>query len=225
MVLGLAFGIYSCSKKQASTEISKKEYSGEELFRGIFFLEGEVAGRIPSYQLVLQNKEVKENLEHQESINFKTEITQILLQENSTLFSNLQASIYLKDRYAITQNIKEINMHIKNIMESNTSLLGKNIDFTSNDITKLKKDGSVLENSDMSRLNNRCGFAVFCVAYAGFAVHNAAVVTTFTLAAVGAVVWGGVYLWEATYSRDFDVQNSSFKLESFVDEIVIAIHQ
>ena len=28
MVLGLAFGIYSCSKKRVSTDVSKKEYSG-----------------------------------------------------------------------------------------------------------------------------------------------------------------------------------------------------
>ena len=47
-----SLGVYSCNKKEmaAGADLVKKEYSGEDLFRGIFFGEGEIGQKIEIYK-------------------------------------------------------------------------------------------------------------------------------------------------------------------------------
>ena len=47
-ILFTSLSVYSCNKKEIhpTQNSEKKEYSGEELFRGIFFGEGEVIEKI-----------------------------------------------------------------------------------------------------------------------------------------------------------------------------------
>lgn len=47
----------SCTKETIETQESEiKTYTGEDLFRGIFLMEGEVAEKIPSYSRFLEEK-------------------------------------------------------------------------------------------------------------------------------------------------------------------------
>jgi hypothetical protein len=187
-------------------------------------LEGEVAEKIFSYQEILKNDQFRENLQNSTSVLFQQEITDALLKENPLVFEKLKTSIMTKDRWEVIAQIKNINAKINAVMQNKAVAEKINLS-SSRDITKLKEGGSILENADMSRIDNRCGFAVFCVAYAAAAVHNAVVITTFGFAAIAGAIWGGVYLWETTYSRDSQIQGgSNFQLESFIEEIMNSVH-
>ena len=113
-----SLGVYSCNKKEmaAGADLVKKEYSGEELFRGIFFVEGEVASRINFFELSYENIQ---DLSEDKKISYHQYVDLVVEKihiEYPTLLSNLQDVVKSKDLLQIEKIYQDTREKVEFLM-------------------------------------------------------------------------------------------------------------
>lgn len=116
-LLGIgAATIISCQKEEVNVETTdsshENRYSGEELFRGIFLMDGEVAEKIPSYSQEVEKIkrfEATQSIDRSEQDSLEAEFESQLIEEIDLLdpnyFDNLSDAIDSGNPYLINQEI------------------------------------------------------------------------------------------------------------------------
>ena len=111
-LIGLIYLSTGCTKEQilnSKTDSSEIKYSGEELYKGIFFAKGEVAEVVPaiknsiSYFQVQQLTEKTAKAMDNNMINVMEEIDR----KNPTFFDEFKKSIATKDHLIIEESLKD----------------------------------------------------------------------------------------------------------------------
>lgn len=99
--LSLAVGmtvIYSSCKRDSSDIVSKSEFSGEQYFSGLVFVEGPVAQKIPEYRdITSMVHAIGGEPGNQKITNFETSIISEIRQKNPGYFEKFKLDILSKD--------------------------------------------------------------------------------------------------------------------------------
>jgi hypothetical protein len=236
----------SCGQFEPAQE-SVPDFSGEEIFAGVFFSSGEFAKKIPSYR---DNVNALETMNPEQKAAYDKSLAELLnaiKTKNPEFFTYFKTSVMSKDHQVIEKAIinggKEIYANIK-ILYPNFEQLFERIesDYKSGEIVtdgkvdkkkiETKKDeyfGLVKENMISSKSGKQelvpCTFALVCVAYFVLAVHNQ-VALTFNVAAaltvavaVAATVTVAVTEEEAARTGVANGDSDLLALEILVDEL------
>ena len=118
VLLGIVFTVFSCNKKEANatTNTIKKEYSGEELFRGIFFVEGEVAHKINFFEVSYEHLE---SLPEDKKLAYRQYVDVVVNtidSEYPTLFSELQTIVQSKNLSKIEKIYQDTREKVEELM-------------------------------------------------------------------------------------------------------------
>lgn len=215
----LVFVMVSCYQDD---EVAKQDYSGEEMFRGIFFLQGDVIHQLESLhadsdKLKISQKSNPESIEY-----FEDFVDEIVLQIESLdpdYFNNFKKQVESKNYYSIelalsngTNMIKAAGLKsekLSSVFRLMTEFEDKKVDFQTASIKKLdfknpedvSKLKSILKNDysidlDDEQYSVACvPVAAVCVVYAAAAVVSIAAVAYTAVAAINAAAWVTVYAW------------------------------
>jgi len=133
-MLTLSFSFTSCTKNEEKVVVDKslkkrgKDYSAEETFRAIFFLQGELVDQVPSlYNLKVNSEILRENVIYVASkdtslsaeeiegfYNILDSLSDSIVEEikllNPDIFYELKYSIENKEPEAVTEKLKECSL-------------------------------------------------------------------------------------------------------------------
>lgn len=203
-------GLGSCDDKMGG--INKTEYSGEELFRGLFFLEGEVAKKIPFFDPIISYYEnsIKENpnlaVEKSRQVN-KT--VQKVNEINPYFFDQLKKEIESKDFNRVRKILEKgalmckagivINelyssheKEIKEFFSKNTNTYDfnseKDMQKFLTDTEKLVKDSNLFKEIGAKTNDRQMAFAAFVTVAVAVVIWEVAVVVNVVAAINGVVI-------------------------------------
>lgn len=208
---------------------SEKKYSGEELFKSIFFGQGEFAKNISLYNDVeKQFKEGKLN-DSDFQLRFNNFVNK-LNKYNPNFFKNFQENIYSGNPLIVQNALKTGSIEIYNNLNIISPELTKAISHLESD-PKLKKildknkntltpEELVYQNTQIQNYLEEispCGPTV-CVFYFAFAIHNT----------IGATANIGIYLaikfWGPKLSSaNMSSNEDNLKNEILISDIVLAV--
>ncbi len=202
--LALGMTLYSCQTGEATL---KKNFSGEELFNGIFFGQGEVATLIPEISNQVNMADVLTTDELEEVANVRQDLTAALKVQNPNFFNEFKSAIQSGNHLRIQETLRQTSelifqgiMDISNVQTSKTkeqiaSELGKAVNLdelkTSNgkfDRTKINNQLSKIklfsdDDSNMGRAQQATCVAVAAVLVLAVAAAAAVIVFIFWIAA------------------------------------------
>lgn len=240
MSILLIQGFYSCSSDDNAT-ISKAELSalkGEEIFKGIFFLEG----NLPSEVKFLNKKlEVANEINMTEDVSkAKSQIIEEIIlgikEVNPNYFSDLKRSFDSKNNYALNDNIKKgADLLYVGLLKSDkmTELtpefkkLFEKLDMDSYDFQNKTELNRFLNDVNTLAENDNEVEAMFVAAVIAVVAVIAAVTVAVGVSWVGAVQVGGYFLaWVKTIGHKEKIQQSiinDFDSELLTRDLINAI--
>lgn len=239
-LLVFSFLFTSCNYSDDSlfTSNDYNKFSGKELYKSIFFANGEFAKKIDSYKsnvTAFNNMTVEQKNEFNK--NFSLLVDKIE-ENNPSFFENFKSNLLSKDHQkvqnAIIEGGKKMYESLEIIYPNIDNLYQKfETDYLSGDI--LNEEGEIdiekiedkkdeyaeilnhnMISSDSEVAAAPCSWAVVCVAYFVLAVHNTAAVTALVVAVAAVKIKVGVEVGLAGKSSDSDL----LEFEMLVDEIV-----
>lgn len=215
----MMFTVASCSQDD---EVVRKNHTGEELFRGVFFLQGEVPDDLESLKANVDQLRIAQKANPESVKFFEDFVDEIVLQTrllDPGYFDNFKAQLESDNYYSIELALSNGRNMIKaaglkseklsGIFRLMTDIENKQVDFAKENIEKLdlenpddvaklksilKKDYSI--DLDDEQYNVAClPVAAVCVVYAAAAVVSIAAVAYTAVAAVNAAAVATVYAW------------------------------
>lgn len=201
-------GFYSCSSEEENPLINSTDLSaltGENVFKGIFFLEG----NLPSQVKFLNKKlEVASEIDMPEDVSeAKTQIISEIIsginQVNPTYFSDLKQSLHLKDNYALNENIKKgadllyvglLKSKKMSEMTPEFKQLFEKLDMNSYDFQNKTELNRFLKDVNALAKDSNKVQAIFVAAVVAVVAVIAAVTVAVGVSWIGAVQVGGVVL-------------------------------
>ncbi|MCD9618827.1 hypothetical protein [Chryseobacterium gleum] len=231
--------------EKGSNGLSSKmaqEYSGEELFEGIFFAYGDFAKNIPSHKEIVEKINAapadQKELFNERFSNFVKSVKT----KDADYFDNFKKDILSADNSNIQNAIKNGSIHIYENVAVILPEFQPIMDKLEQDeeLQNMVAEGGEISQEDLNNLNVKyqkflaenydvemtpCSWAVACFYYAALAVHNTVAVTA-NLAIAGAVAiylgvtWWGPKLTSPKKGKSLSVMNEDYlKFELFVQEI------
>lgn len=221
---------------KGSSDIEK--LTGEEIFRGIYFFEGDVPDMIPSMdsastKAFIENldQDIKDNL-----ADFKQELVTKIQANNSTFFNDFKRDITSGNHFKIKEALDKSMFEYEKVIMSYSEINDVVDEFENSNIqyedfidsngefdTELYKSTLADLFGDYNGGNTSELF--FCAAIVAAVV----VIIYYGAAIFGAVgVVGGIYLWVAAgqylafaqhYSEIYSSNKNQLKVEVFIDEI------
>ncbi|MEM0941856.1 MAG: hypothetical protein AAF600_18015 [Bacteroidota bacterium] len=200
----------------------KKDFTGEEMFRGIFFLQGDVVNHLESLHADLDKLKVSQKANPESVEYFESFVDEIVAQIellDPDYFDNFKSQFESNNYYSIelalsngTSMIKAAGLkseELSGVFRLMLEIENKKVDFESEDMKKLDfknqedvaKLKSILKNDysidlDDEQYSVACvPVAAVCVVYAAAAVVSVAAVAYTAVAAVNATAWVTVYAW------------------------------
>lgn len=240
LVLLSSFIFVNCSQQDDNINTSNKDnnsilqrsgkiYSGEELFKSIFFGQGEFAKNISLYNDVVKEFEEGKLNDSDFKLRFNNFVKKVN-EYNPNFFKNFQQNIYSGDPLIVQNALKTGSIEIYNNLSIISPELTNAISSLESD-PKLKeildKNADTLTPEEQNYLNTQfesymkqlipCGPTV-CVAYFALAIHNT----------VGATVNIGIYLAIKFWGPKLDSAKMSssdddLKNEILINDIVLAV--
>lgn len=238
------FIFFSCYNDD-ETAIVKKEYSGEELFRGIFFLEGEVAQNLESLKPNLDEMEktLRTNPEAQGYYNdFANEILKQIQILDPGFLDSFKEQIKSDNYYSIELALGNGFRMIKaagfasekyaGIFKLMSEVQEKNVDFDSKEFEKLDlKNPEDIEKLKTILKENYAidveddQYAIPCVPFAGFCIYYAVAgvvsiaAAAYALVAAGQAIYIAVYVWKVEVWGGINSSNNIAKSDLLISEI------
>lgn len=225
----------SCSK-EAPAARPVDTVSGQDIFKGIFFADGDFASKLSSQRskhelFATLDQETREQL--QKKINL---VVDLIEKESPEFFNEFKQKISSKDHFLVKQALGEGAKHIADNFEKAfpemVPLAAKIQDDIKNKIIttdgkidpakverqKLEYDKLLSNNMITSSSPKRaCTIGLVCVVYIALAVHSYAAIST--VAAVAIMTWKYI----AFLPADVEARQSEgdpLELEMIIDEIV-----
>lgn len=195
MVLLVSGGLLSFNQAQAK---DTKKYSGEELYKGILFAQGDVAKELPS----IWDKETIKMSNNKKGLAFTNEIVKSINKNNPKYFKELEQAVYSGNQLTIERSLIRGAKYFGDFVEKKKLAQSTTAKATSNAEAKGAVAGLV------------------AVVYAAGAVTTAGVVTHVVVATAGgaAVAYLAItttkYLWNGKKST-----SDSFNSEVAINEI------
>ena len=210
--------IANCSQDDG---VAKKDYSGEEIFRGIFFLQGDVVNHLESLHADLNKLKATQKANPESIEYFESFVNEIVTQINlldpdyfDSFKSQLESNNYYSIELALSNGTRMIkaaglkSKELSGVFRLMLEIENKKVDFESDhikqldfnnqeDIAKLK---SILKNDysidlDEEEYSVACSLAIaICVVYAAVAFISIAAVSHTAAVAVQAVAVVAYYL-------------------------------
>lgn len=228
---------------QGVTSITAQEYSGEELFKSVFFAYGDFAKHISMHHDIIAKISAAPADQHDAFLARFDHFAKAVKENNPIYFEKFKTDILSGDNATIQNAIKYGSISIY----ENVGILMPELQPV---ITKLEEDqeiddmvaaGGEITQDELDILNEKyqrflsdnyqmepaaCSWAVACVLYAALAVHNTVALTA-NLAVAGAIaVYLGVKWWGPKLDspkRGKSLMNQDIlKFEMFVQEIADA---
>ncbi|MEJ5049614.1 hypothetical protein WH221_07225 [Chryseobacterium culicis] len=222
-----------------------QEYSGEELFEGIFFAYGDFAKNIESHKEIVEKVNAapadQKDLFNKRFSNFVKSVKT----KDADYFENFKKEILSGDNSNIQNAIKNGSIHIYENVAIILPEFQPIMDKLEQDeeLQNMVAEGGEISPEDLKNLNVKyqkflaqnydveaipCSWAVACFYYAALAIHNTVAVTA-NLAVAGAVAiylgvtWWGPKLTSPRKGKSISVMNEDYlKFELFVQEIADA---
>ncbi|WP_454045219.1 hypothetical protein [Chryseobacterium sp. Marseille-Q8038] len=222
-----------------------QEYSGEELFEGIFFAYGDFAKNIESHKEIVEKVNAapadQKDLFNKRFSNFVKSVKT----KDADYFENFKKEILSGDNSNIQNAIKNGSIHIYENVAIILPEFQPIMDKLEQDeeLQNMVAEGGEISQEDLKNLNVKyqkflaqnydveaipCSWAVACFYYAALAIHNTVAVTA-NLAVAGAVAiylgvtWWGPKLTSPRKGKSISVMNEDYlKFELFVQEIADA---
>lgn len=174
ITLTVSFLFASCSHDidNDTVELSKikssNKISGEDLFKSIFFSDGNLTSRVVSLNSTFDVNSLSKSelLKYRESEN---ETIEYLKKIDADYFNKFQSNIYLKDPEVISNTIKKAALDIVPLVNSKLSIQGLSIEKISNSFTKDAKGNIDLTKAN-SQMSKMCGVWALAVGVAVVAV-------------------------------------------------------
>lgn len=214
--------IVSCAKQV--NDMNKPQYTGEALFRGIFFFQGDIPSKISSFSRIKEGLDKMGPLKKIEEDNFIDKMVQKVKIMNPNYFEELSAAVESKDNYAIDESMKTgaklIQVALANTDEYKAYLNIPNDAFASIDFSKYNLSKQTDLNALLLDISGKlkafsktengtnlvCVVVVVVVALAVWdalaVVNYGAVVNAAALAIVYAAVYAKVVFWGVAQPSD-----------------------
>lgn len=247
LVLLSSFIFVNCSQQDDNINTSNKDnnsilqrsgqiYTGEELFKSIFFGQGEFAKNISMYEDITNQYEqggmVKESLFLERFDTFVQKVTNT----NPTFFNDFQTNINSGNPLVIQESLKTGYSKIYDHMDTLFPELLQVIDsFDGNSEVQaiLSKEESQITVEEQQFLTSKaqeymalvspCG-PLFCVAYFALAVHNTAALTANIYVYLGYKLWGPkLDSYKGGKNVSFERTADNLKFEVLINDIVTAV--
>lgn len=203
-------------------------YSGEELFKSIFFGQGEFAKNISLYNDVFKRYDEGQITNQDIFISRYANFVKTVTKNNPDFFKNFQTNIYSGNPFTVQNALKTGSVEIYNnvsIIAPELANVIASLDSNPEVQTILNKEGD-LTPAEQDFLNSQaqeyieqlipCGPLV-CVAYFALAVHNT----------IGATVNIGIYLnvkfWGPKLDNAITTGEDTLKNEILINDIVTAV--
>ncbi|WP_193648866.1 sporulation delaying protein family toxin [Bacillus cereus] len=116
LVMALLVSMISIPLTRANAETSVK-FTGEEIYAGIFFGQGEIAELLPE----IWDKKALETIDPKELEKLSNETIEKLKQEKPNYFKELQAAVYAKDYKGVDDILKESATVLTDVLKSDVS--------------------------------------------------------------------------------------------------------
>ncbi|MFC0187223.1 sporulation delaying protein family toxin [Fictibacillus aquaticus] len=113
LTLALAFGISFSTSSSNSAQAAKKQYSGEELFKGFVFAQGELGAKMGD----VFSKSTAKKLNTKESKKFADRVIKEIKKDDAQFFNKLQDAAYSKNPAKVDELLK----HAGSIIESDVA--------------------------------------------------------------------------------------------------------
>lgn len=225
-IIFLAFVLISAKSAKEDNNLG---YSGEQLFRGIFFFQGNIPNQIAAFKPIKEKLDKLEPFKKIEEENFVNEIVSSVNGINHLYFNELKAAVESKDNYRIDETMKtgvkliQISLlnsnHYKVLLKIPQNAFAK-LDISKYDLTKesdlnlvISEMTKIMKNTSKKIDNSPNGTCVAVTVVVALAVWDvvalvnyAAVVNAAALAVVYAAVYASVVFWPkeapATASND-----------------------
>jgi hypothetical protein len=222
----------SCTNKDKNTQL----YTGEELFRGIFFCEGNIPSQISSFAIIKGYLDTLNQAKKTEYTNFTNKITSAVKNLSPNYFNNLLEAIKSKDNYAIDESLntgaKLLQVALATSIEysyflniPDTALA--TIDFKPYDLSKQSDlnnlvsllAGKMKSLPQITNPNNKICLAI-AVVVALVVWEAAAIVNVAAIATVYAAVYAKVCFWGSSLRGTTDISSGvSFQRELIIKNI------
>lgn len=210
--------IFSTSCQQSS-ERMKISYSGEELFRGIFFMQGAVSNRISVFNKIKKEFPFENDADAMKQYNdIVSEVMLVIKNESGDFLNQFKIAIESGDHF-----------EVENILERGTKLLyaslfksptvaeyyqeALNLSKTINTEGLISRDGSVntekmkqidelvkqksQNGKNLSSRTQACSLVAVCVVWIYLAAVQSVAVAVSVAAAVAVAVYAGAWIWTA----------------------------
>lgn len=225
------------------TSRSAQEYSGEELFKSVFFGYGDFARNISSYDAIGEAIAAAPDAQHKIFNDRFEQFAASVSKDNPEFFERFKKEVLSGDNAQIKNAFLEGSDKVYNNIEIISPELKPLLDKFENDedIKSLNERDREITQEDMEVINEKyarfladnydmevagCSWAVVCAAYFALAVHNT-VGATVNIAAVAAVYFKTA-LWGPkldSYKKGKSISmmdNDLLKFEMFIQEIADA---
>lgn len=208
LFMSLAMIISSCSSLDSTVSPEVSQFSGKEIFEGVFFSSNTFAQKINSYK---ENVAGLEGMSTKQRGEFDESLSKLMIsieQNNPQFFENFKGEILSKDHHRIKKAIIDGGKELYNNLEILYPNAYKVVDKVKEDFVsgEIKTDGQLdrnkleskseeyLELLDHNMITSEsgreaaCSFVLVCVAYFVLAVHNQVAVTFNVAAAITVAV-------------------------------------
>lgn len=214
-----------------------QNYSGEELFKSIFFATGDLANQLSS-QKAQHDVYLSLDSDTRQEVDLKIgELMDHIKTVDPSFFEDFKTNMYTKNHQKIKASIEDASKLIydglKEVfpeIETFTQQVAKDIEngvittdgeLDENKLELRKAEYESLLNNNIISGNGRteaCSLAVVCVVYFALAAHNTVAVTALAAVALAAALWVGVTVpEEITAERSSD--SDPLQFEIMVNEI------
>lgn len=208
LLLGLAMIISSCAQFDSSTSPETSQFSGKEVFEGVFFSSNTFAHKINSYN---ENVNAFKGMSSTQRAEFDASLSTLLtsIEKNDPqFFEDFKSEILSRDHQRIKKAIigggKQLYTHLEVLYPNAYKVVDKvKEDFASGEIAsngvldrnkleaKSEEYRDLLTNNMITSESGReaaCSFVLVCAVYFVLAVHNQVAVTFNVAAAITVAV-------------------------------------
>ena len=243
LVSGALILVLIATSCQTHEKTVAQSYSGEDLFKGIFLLQGAVADQISVFKKTKANFPMQGDADAQLQYNqIVDEVVEVIRTNNPQFFNAFRANIQSGDHLRVAKTLDEALpvLHFS-LMKSPTiskyyadalafaqtidtkGLIGSNGELNYSkvaEINSLINEKSQKGNHLLSSRQEGCSAVFFCVAWIYLAVWQSAAFAVSVAAAVAVALWAGVYVWVAA-----TVQTPTPQPKTFAEDPNLAAYE
>ena len=226
----------SCTQKEETAEMQNAMLSGQELYKSVFFADGEFATNIKSYESSINAISSLTANQKKQFDKDVAELLSVIEKDSPDFFDNFKTAMLSKDHREIEKalmdggekmfmSLQVTNSNVDEVVEKIQADFASGVISTDGKIDQEKLDGQTQEYQDLLNQNMvsaedevealPCTFALTCVLAVALAIHNTVAITSALAVAITLATWLAI-----TFSEQPNV-DTPLAFEMLVHEIAM----